>query len=87
MKFDNDFLNFAFKSWPYIVAIIPSCVGLHKSIKVEKIIAANKELVSIIQARAPITQEHYNQQLSFLLLLAYELNTLFPSVLLSLYEH
>lgn len=63
MKFDNDFLNFAFKSWPYIVAIIPSCVGLHKSIKVEKIIAANKELVSIIQARAPITQEHYNQLL------------------------
>lgn len=63
MKFHNEFLNFIFESWPYIVAIIPSCVGLHKSIKVEKIIAANKELVSIIQARAPITQEHYNQLL------------------------
>ncbi len=63
MKFHNEFLNFIFESWPYIVAIIPSCVGLHKSIKVQKIIAANKELVSIIQARAPITQEHYNQLL------------------------
>ena len=63
MKFHNEFLDFVFQSWPYIVAIIPSCVGLHKSIKVEKIIAANKELVSIIQARAPITQEHYNQLL------------------------
>lgn len=63
MKFHNEFLDFVFQSWPYIVAIIPSCVGLHKSIKVEKIIAANKELVSIIQDRAPITQEHYNQLL------------------------
>ncbi|WP_462289349.1 hypothetical protein [Holdemanella biformis] len=63
MKFHNEFLNFIFESWPYLVGLIPCCVGVYKSIKVEKIIAANKELVSTIQARAPITQEHYNQLL------------------------
>lgn len=63
MKFDNEILNFIFKSWPYIVSICSVSFTTYESIRLRKITAKSDETLAEIQSFAPITQVHYNQLL------------------------